>query len=110
MSKITPIDWLLSDDTGISSKTILAVMTGSNVSRYSRPPADPSDFGRCYRLLQLFPDWRARLNEVADKFPSWAGLVKEWDELTAMYEEEIAGNTGKAPRLYKRMRELLTHD
>ena len=106
---MTPIDWLLSGDTGISSKTILAVMTRSKMGEPFGPdvPHDPSDFGRCYRLLALFPGWRARLPEVAEKFPAWGPMVLAWGELTALYEEEIKNASGKAPKLYKRMQELI---
>lgn len=45
---MTPIEWLLSGDTGISSKTICAVMTGNKKADSFGPdvPHDPSDFGR----------------------------------------------------------------
>lgn len=102
---MTPIDWLLSGDTGTSSKTICAVMTGSKMGVSPDLPYDPSDFGRCYRLLALFPEWRNRLPEVAEQFPIWRPMVEAWSELTALYEEESNGSY--APKLYKRMRELI---
>lgn len=84
---ITPEEWLLGNDTGVSSVAIYAAMTGS---RYDRRlpcyPYDPYDFGRCYRLLALFPAWQARMPEVAVRFPEWGPLVAIWPELTAMYE------------------------
>jgi hypothetical protein len=103
---MTPIDWLLNGETGVSSKTICAVMTGS-VAHYNDVPHDPSDFGRCYKLLALFPEWRARLHEVAEKFPMWGPMVEAWDELTALYEEETKSKSGKAPKLYDRMQVLI---
>lgn len=45
---MTPIDWLLGGDTGVSSKTILSVMTGSEMARPGAP-LDGDDFGRCMR-------------------------------------------------------------
>lgn len=88
---MTPTEWLLSGDTGVSSKTIFLVMTGSfgAIGRewYSHDtPSDPDDFGRCYRLLKHFPEWRERLSEVALHFPKWGPMVAAWDDLTAMYE------------------------
>ena len=103
---MTPIDWLLSGDTGISSECICGVMTKSKV-RDSSPPSDPSDFGRCYRLLQHFPGWRPRMGEVAAKFPEWTALVREWDALTALYELESKNKDGRAPKLYDRMQVLI---
>lgn len=103
---MTPIDWLLSGDTGISSECICGVMTNSKV-RDSSPPSDPSDFGRCYRLLQHFPEWRPRMGEVAAKFPEWTALVREWDALTDLYELESKNKNGMAPKLYDRMKVLI---
>lgn len=106
---MTPIEWLLSGDTGISSKTICAVMTGSKMSGSFGPdvPYDPGDFGRCYRLLALFPEWQERMHEMAEKFPIWGPMVEAWGELTALYEEETKSKSGKAPKLYTRMKELV---
>ena len=103
-----PIAWLANGDTGISSKTIWGVMMGRDAGGYeyrgNNIPYDPADFGRCYRLLKVMPSWGARLPEVAMRFPEWKPLVGAWDELTALYEEELP--TGKCPRLYQRMQEL----
>lgn len=97
--------WLAGGDTGTSSKTIWSVMTGQDVDRHGIPH-DPADFGRCHRLLELFPKWRERLPTVAAIFPEWAPLVEHWDELTALYVEELAEGTGYARRTYDRMKEL----
>lgn len=102
----TPAEWLNGDDTGVSSKTIYSVMMGIHVrGRDADVPHDPADFGRCHRLLKLFPEWRARLGEVAAWHPRWRGLVDAWAELEALYEQELPAGT--APRLYARMRQLI---
>lgn len=85
---VRPEDWLHRHDTGISSETIYSVMTGRQV-RTTGYPLDASDFGRCYRLLALFPDWRPRMQEVADRFKEWGPLVREWDLLTQLYEQDL---------------------
>ncbi len=106
----TPEQWLAGPDTGISSCTIYGVLyaDGGYVHRFGEVwadvPHDPADFGRCHRLLKLFPAWRARLGEVADKHPKWRPLVEHWDELEALYGEELP--SGTAPKLWARMREL----
>jgi hypothetical protein len=112
------VGWLLSGDTGLSSKTICAVMTKAPPSgEIGNTPSDNSDFGRCYRLLKQFPLWRIRLHEVADRFPEWGPIVAAWDELTAMYEEYCESNgtvkwplgpTAKAAanKMYERMKEI----
>lgn len=101
----SPEDWLRGGDTGTSSETIWWVMTGLPV-KFHGYPHDPDDFGRCYRLLKLFPDWRARLNEVAALFPKtpWVAYVREWDRMTALFEEESPSEV--APKLYALMKQL----
>lgn len=101
---MTPHEWILSDDTGISSCTIWGVMMMAP-NDWTSPPWDPADFGRCFRLLEHFPEWRSRLPEVARVYPMWTGLVREWAELERLYREEEP--TGTAPRLYARMQDLL---
>jgi hypothetical protein len=96
---MTPNEWILGRDTGTSSKTIWAVMTGSTCRDPGRP-YDADDFGRCYRLLTLFPGWRVRLSEVTAQFPMWTPLVEAWDDLTALYEG------GKFRELYDRIRSM----
>jgi hypothetical protein len=81
-------------------------MTGSKC-RDGSVPADPSDFGRCYRLLKHFPEWRLRLLEVVARYPEWCALVREWDALTELYEEEIKRPDRCAPKLYDRMKDLI---
>ena len=101
------LNWLMGPDKGTSSLAIFAAMTGTDTpDGFSSPgiPHDPSDFGRCHRLLQHFPEWRRRMPDVARRFPGWAPLVAVWDELTALYEEELP--TGAFPKLYARLREL----
>lgn len=103
---MNPIDWIISRDTGTSSKTIWAVMMGAELydSFMVDIPHDPSDFGRCHRLLNHFPEWRDRLPEVAERFPKWLPLVNHWDELTELYNEERKQET--APKLYEKLQAL----
>ncbi|HAM42116.1 MAG TPA: hypothetical protein DCP69_12515 [Candidatus Omnitrophica bacterium] len=68
-------------------------------------PYDPSDFGRCHRLLQLIPEWRANLGKVAEIFPGWKPMVDAWGELEDLWEEELP--KGKLPKLYERIQGLV---
>jgi hypothetical protein len=97
------VRWLEGVDTGISSETIWRTLTGETPSD-TDVPCDPSDFGRCYRLLKIMPEWRPRLREVARKYRDWRPFVRHWDELTALYEAEDP--TGTYPKLYERMQKL----
>lgn len=68
--------WASSDDTGVSSKTLLAHMTGNPKPGYTSPPSDADDRGRCIRLLELIPEWIERLPELAkDERPSNAIVI-----------------------------------
>lgn len=121
----TPQEWIASRDVGISSMAIWTVMTGDkhpyiqrgksyHVRWSNEHPCDSVDFGRCYRLLKLFPDWRPRLGEVSTRFPWWKPFVEHWDELTALYEKTLVPGDGtsmderaKASReLHARLRQL----
>lgn len=97
------IEWYQGTRTGISSETIWSVMTGHPVRRHN-VPLDPSDFNRCYQLLLLFPDWRPRLQEVADRFPEWQVFVDHWDELERLFLRDKA--TGSCQEMFDLMRQL----
>lgn len=82
MSKPTPeqeqgsrrvIEWLLGDDTGISSKALVAHMLG--VDGETMAPWDASDRGRCIRLLKLMPEWIPRLDEMASVNNAWKACL-----------------------------------
>ena len=96
---------------GMSGLTIVSVLVPSlydlcegasgGLGNY---PLDPNDFDRCYRYLKMIRDGRNRVRLVAKKYPAWTRLVNNWEELSALYEEERPA--GIAPKLYKRMQEL----
>ena len=78
-----PEQWIIEGNTGTSSKTIWSVMMGVVTKpmqcgmKYD-VPHDPSDFGICWQLLVLIPEWKERLSEVSNVFPAWVGFVREW--------------------------------
>lgn len=103
-------EWWTGHDTGTSSKAIYRHMMGYTRERstWGTHPHDPDDFGRCYRLLNLAPEWRARISEMAEYSKAWAGLAGAWDELTMMYESALVSGTNRAEAMYLRMKELAT--
>jgi hypothetical protein len=106
-TQCTPQEWIDGVDTGVSSATIWSTLSGRPTPfRDHGIPHDPSDFGRCYRLLKRIDGWRERLPEVAARHPEWAPFVAAWDELTALYEQEIPNHRGHAPLLYARLQGL----
>lgn len=108
--KLTKETWIDGHDTGLSSETIWCFMSGVPFAlrlggRGPCYPLDPSDFGRCYRLLALAPEWRARIGEMAS-VKGWEKMAPAWDEMTALYEREIQRPDGNAPELYDLMLKL----
>lgn len=101
--------WIVSDDTGISSRFLCAVALGIKVWPEKMPfqyPLDPSDFGRCYRFLQILPveDQMTTLLQAGKLSPQWEKIAEHWNEMVRLYEEEKP--TGRAPKLYQLMKDL----
>jgi hypothetical protein len=71
--------WLLSGDTGSSSKCIAQHLTGAECS--GDYPMDADDMGRCVGLLKAVPEFRARLPEMAKVNRYWAALIPRWSEI-----------------------------
>lgn len=100
--------WITNGRVGASSKTIWSCMMGS--SEYSKDyPHDSADFGRCYALLQLIPEWRHELHRLKPLGRSWSNLVDNWDRLTEMYERNVSENwkNAKSIGMYELIRELV---
>jgi hypothetical protein len=106
-SASTVEEWAVSWDTGLSSMAIYRHFRGiGHGLKGADHPWDPGDFGRCYRLLKIAPpEWREQIGEMGDYSMAWKALTVAWDELEALYEEELP--SGKAPKLYARMKALL---
>jgi|GEM_PF-1304084 hypothetical protein len=97
--------WLTSGDTGSSSETMAAIFLGAKSGRFSWP-RDPSDFGRCWRLVEKVPAIRAAFPRIGIVYPPIAPFLDHWEELAGLYTAALNGGSGKAPALYKRMQEL----
>ena len=98
--------WMGSTDTGASS-SFMAIFLSSGVMPERRAfPYDPSDFGRCERMLRRVPHLRERLPQMSDAGHVWKALVDRWGEIVATMEAEIPGcfnsapTYGRAPRTY----------
>lgn len=87
----TPNQWIMFGEVGTSSRTIWGVLTGAITSYVDSfnvgVPRDMDDFSRCYKLISLFPEWEARLSEVAAIFPQWIPFIREWDALKEAYRK-----------------------
>ncbi len=94
------LQWSVGDDTGSSSKAIVAYMTGSKPRDAAHSyPSDAGDLGRCLRLLDLIPEWKPRMVQMGELSPQWAALVDHWEELDRLQRMD-----GK---VYERMTALL---
>lgn len=86
--------WWWGTDVGRSSAVIFSVLGPPCLAAYyygnGAVPVDAEDFGRCLRLLALFPVWRERLHEVAQAWPltPWPRITTRWDELAALEAEK----------------------
>ena len=104
------MEWLLSNDSGVSSEAICAWMLGGARPPSGSYPRDPADLGRCLRLLERVPEWQSRMPEMAQFGPHWSGLVARWDEIAASMVNEVGIRWEKgrqAPRTYRLMRSIL---
>lgn len=101
------IEWLLSDDTGDSSKSICRhMMLNEGCGPFSYP-SDPADLGRCLRLLARIPEWEDRIGEMTQNGPGWAGQVAVWWELEKTMRDEVGIDWSKgqsAPITYAAMK------
>lgn len=105
--------WITGRDTGQSSITIWAVMMGAvdptaDSWTYSTP-MDADDLGRCLRLLDRVPEWKPRLPEVAERFPAWGPLVREWSRLEAAYYEDERDTGNRVGRIFSGLRDEVFH-
>ena len=104
-------EWHAGSDTGSSSKSIAAKMSGVSPDRYGWAyPHDPDDLGRCLRLLRLIPEWQPRISEMAECGHMWRRLVPHWEELSRSMEGECGlfwEKAKAAPKTYAMMRKIL---
>ena len=72
-------NWLLSDNTGLSSKLMAAIALGADIPKYSNHPLDAGDFNRCKILLDYAPEVRYRFDDIAACSDKWALIIENWD-------------------------------
>ena len=108
MTKDKVIKWLGSGDTGISSESLAFCylkIDKTDIWGY-RPPSDPADLGRCLRLIEIEPEVRKCVDELALKNDEWAKIAPHWDEISQSMSDEVGIHWEKAdtaPITYKLM-------
>lgn len=78
--------WLASDDTGMSSKFMAAVLGGIG-GKYAHP-WDADDFGRCVRLLDAVPEFRERIAMMRAHGKQWSNLLDRWEQAENAYRNK----------------------
>lgn len=96
------IEWVGTQDAGISSMTMWCALMGVDGREGvdADVPHDISDFRRCYNMVSFGKVLESELQKVKEKYPWFAPFVDNWRELSLLFEEEIDG------RLYGRIRQL----
>lgn len=70
---------------GSSSQTIFSFMTGKLGLKQKDHPLDVDDWERNRALLLCYPEFHARLPEMASISPEWKRLVDYWDVIEHFY-------------------------
>lgn len=83
--------WIANGSVGMSSKTMWNCLMGNKDFTVNHP-YDPDDFSRCYKLLEVVPEWKSRVSELKALSKEWSLLADNWDTLTKMYEQNVAEN------------------
>jgi len=95
--------WFKVGSRGVSSMSMAYIATGATMGQFDAP-YDPSDFGRCYELIQVAPEIKDDFPKIAQLVPQFAGILQHWDELCTIYERDKP--TGKSEELYQRIQQL----
>lgn len=100
-------NWSTGDDTGLSSRFLSRLALDLEVS-YPDYPCDPSDFGRCYRMVALLSseDKNDLFLKAEKASTKWQTIIENWEELEKLYLEECTGEQWSAPKLYALMKNL----
>ena len=105
MEKKRLLEWLCCGDVGESSKAIAFVMCGLSPetilkNHWAPYPCDSGDFGRCYELLEIFPEWKENIKKMGCLGEIWKRIASAWDELETLYEQD------NHHKLYERLQQL----
>lgn len=49
-------------------------------------PSDFGDFGRCYRLLEMFPELKKKFMTIEMPDSNWELFRESWNDLVKLYE------------------------
>lgn len=90
--------WLASDDTGLSSRYMASILSGSFTAT-NNYPRDPDDLGRCIRLTISVPEYANLVHLMQASGPHWATVVHNWDHWLELFDAK------EFSKLYSDMKE-----
>ena len=97
--------WLNNGHRGMSSESMWHLFMDRPKEQRPSYPYDPDDFSRCYKLLEMVPEWKSRINELKTLSLPWSNLVDNWDELTRLYEDMVINH--KPNGMYELMQKCI---
>lgn len=98
IERINILNWMRSGDTGVSSETMALIAMGATKGDFSAP-YDPSDFGRCYRLVKANPVIKESFLIISALVPRFTSILLNWDKCCEIYERDLP--TGRSDELFK---------
>lgn len=97
--------WINNGQIGASSMTMWNCLIGTENEFIIDHPWDPDDFSRCYKLLEMVPEWKNGLDKLRKLSPTWNNLVENWHKLNEFYLDQV--KTKKANGMYEFMKTLI---
>jgi len=96
--RINILNWMRKGDSGVSSETMALIAMGATSGDFDAP-FDPSDFGRCYRLVKANPVIKESFLNISALVPQFTSILLNWDKCCQIYERDFP--TGRSDELFK---------
>ncbi len=103
------LQWQTTGNVGVSSATMASIALGLDKPFYGShfgAPHDPSDMLRCMKLLEAIPEIRDHFPAIANRVPTFKGIIEQWDALVEVMNRECVGERWRAPDAYKLIKKL----
>ncbi len=103
------VNWMFEGEIGTSSETLCRAFLMRSPGKHEGLPSDTDDLARCRLFIEMLSEecQEEALRLVAIRYPDWKPLVREWDSVCAMMDEDCPNwrNGGKrwSDKAYKRM-------
>lgn len=101
------LTWFGTGQVGASSTAMALCIAGAKGG--NSHPLDPSDLNRCLLFLEAVPEARDHMDKLRQLSPTWAKLVDRWEEVEAVFLDEVGRNWckgGRATKTYELMKSI----